>query len=172
MDDHKAYTVLYHDGDKETYELGSMELATIVQKARESSDVPHNSPEHGQLLECPKNGSRISVFWESEGEYFDGAVKKCKGAEIFIEYDDGDKEWIDFREHKWRILSHLDASIRYSIGTPVKKYFAGHGWFGGIIASSRNGYIVVYDDGDEEVFVRDSIELATIVQKAGEETSS
>jgi hypothetical protein len=49
---------------------------------------------------------------------------------------------------------------RYSAGTKVKKFFAGHGWFLGEIASIDEEHCcyVRYEDGDEENYLLDELE--------------
>jgi hypothetical protein len=49
---------------------------------------------------------------------------------------------------------------RYSTGTKVKKFFEGHGWFLGEIASIDEEYCcyVRYEDGDEENYLLDELE--------------
>jgi hypothetical protein len=49
---------------------------------------------------------------------------------------------------------------RYSAGTKVKKFFEGHGWFLGEIASIDEDYCcyVRYEDGDEENYLLDELE--------------
>lgn len=39
-------------------------------------------------------GTRVRVFWEGEGEWFEGVVvdyDKTKG--FFVQYDDGEQQW-------------------------------------------------------------------------------
>jgi hypothetical protein len=49
---------------------------------------------------------------------------------------------------------------RYSVGTKVKKFFEGHGWFLGEIASIDDGHccFVRYEDGDKENYLLDELE--------------
>jgi len=55
---------------------------------------------------CPRVsvGMRLSVYWDGEDEYFDGKVTKVNGAKAFVEYDDGDKEWVDLEKVPFRIV--------------------------------------------------------------------
>lgn len=53
-------------------------------------------------------GARVAVFWDGEGKYFTGTVtKEAPGTKkpFFIEYDDGDKEWMTFHGERFRLLS-------------------------------------------------------------------
>jgi hypothetical protein len=53
-------------------------------------------------------GTRVSVYWEGDGKYYDGIVsreRKNSDRKHYLEYDDGEAaHWIDFREHWVRIL--------------------------------------------------------------------
>mmetsp|Transcript_14209 Transcript_14209/g.27194 ORF Transcript_14209/g.27194 Transcript_14209/m.27194 type:complete len:1061 (-) Transcript_14209:126-3308(-) len=53
-------------------------------------------------------GSRVSVFWDGESAYFHATVTRerpHKKKRFYLEYDDGDCEWINLRKEKWRLLS-------------------------------------------------------------------
>jgi hypothetical protein len=61
-------------------------------------------------------GTRVEVYWDGEGTYFPGILtKKSKrsnqGDCFFIEYDDGDREWI----HLDREIYRLEESPRTSV---------------------------------------------------------
>lgn len=51
-------------------------------------------------------GSRVSIYWEHDQAFFDATVtdRKQRGKPFFVEYDDGDEEWIDLRKHKLRLI--------------------------------------------------------------------
>jgi hypothetical protein len=54
-------------------------------------------------------GTRVAVYWDGDDEFFPGTVTKERNAEtyrkrFFLKYDDGDREWIDFSRHKFRVL--------------------------------------------------------------------
>lgn len=39
-------------------------------------------------------GTRVSVFWEGEGEWFEGVVAEYDAAKgLFVQYDDGEEQW-------------------------------------------------------------------------------
>jgi hypothetical protein len=61
-------------------------------------------------------------------------------------------------EEEARISTNL--LTRYSVGTKVKKFFKGHGWFLGEIASIDEEYCcyVRYEDGDKENYLLDELE--------------
>jgi hypothetical protein len=63
--------------------------------------APHN--ECKDLFDV-KVGCRVAVFWDGENAYFEGTVtreRRNHKRRHFIEYDDGDQEWIDFTKHKF-----------------------------------------------------------------------
>jgi hypothetical protein len=64
----------------------------------------------------------------------------------------------DEYEEEGRISRSL--LTRYSVGTKVKKFFEGYGWFLGEIASIDEEYCcyVRYEDGDEENYLLDELE--------------
>ncbi len=52
-------------------------------------------------------GCRVAVFWDGENAYFEGTVtreRRNHKRRYFIEYDDGDREWIDFTKHKFYLV--------------------------------------------------------------------
>jgi hypothetical protein len=53
-----------------------------------------------------KVGCRVAVFWNGEGEFFEGVVtKERKGKKPFyVEYDDGDKEWVNFEKELFHLV--------------------------------------------------------------------
>jgi hypothetical protein len=53
-------------------------------------------------------GTRVEVYWDGEGQYFAGTLTKAssrhnRGDCFFIEYDDGDKEWIHLDREIYRL---------------------------------------------------------------------
>lgn len=59
-------------------------------------------------------GSRVSVYWEENQKFHPGTVTdvRIRGIPFFLEYDDGDEEWIDLRKHKFRLLLNKFCSRR------------------------------------------------------------
>jgi Helicase associated domain len=60
-------------------------------------------------------GSRVAVYWEGEDEYFDGTVTKERfggqKANFLVDYDDGDKAWIDFAKVTFRVLQEASRNV-------------------------------------------------------------
>jgi hypothetical protein len=53
-------------------------------------------------------GDRLAVYWDGEDAFFEGTVTKerpHKKKRFFLEYDDGDQEWINLRKNNFQILS-------------------------------------------------------------------
>lgn len=49
-------------------------------------------------------GARVAVFWDGENAYFRGTVTRQRKKKFFVEYDDGDREWIKLAKHRFRLL--------------------------------------------------------------------
>jgi hypothetical protein len=51
-------------------------------------------------------GSRLAVYWEVDGKYFEATVLRRRDMSMtwYLEYDNGDREWIDLGPHKFRLL--------------------------------------------------------------------
>jgi hypothetical protein len=51
-------------------------------------------------------GSRVAVYWEEDDEFFPGTItdRSFRGKPFYLEYDDGEGEWIDLRKHRFRLL--------------------------------------------------------------------
>jgi len=108
-------------------------------------------------------GSRIAVYWSDDDEYYSGQIKfvQKKKQRVFVEYDDGDSEWVDLKKSKVKpdvsasgrnvdaILKAVVQGSRVSVWWPAeKKYFPAE--VRKIVASKPKHHFLVYDDGDEE----------------------
>lgn len=50
-------------------------------------------------------GRRVRVFWPQEREWFQGKIAAFDGkASHHVEYNDGDKEWLNLADQKWELL--------------------------------------------------------------------
>ena len=59
-------------------------------------------------------GHRVAVYWSGDDEYYEGKVLKRNKKQynrFYIEYDDGDHEWIDVRKRKFRHVDESSATI-------------------------------------------------------------
>jgi hypothetical protein len=60
-----------------------------------------------QLQDRIQVGTRVAVYWDGDDEFFPGTVTKERKSHrkcFFLKYDDGDREWIDFSRHTFRVL--------------------------------------------------------------------
>jgi hypothetical protein len=108
------------------------------------------------------------VLWSDDEEYYRATVTQeqmSKKRPLSLIYDDGDSEWVDLRQHKFRLVEgapYSSDSQKYPIGTIVKAFFRGSGWWNGEITSyDGKFYRIIYEDGDTET--ASEKELASIV---------
>jgi len=102
----ERYNVLLRGGDDDdgTEEIDGAERETS------DDDDDDGGARSASSERCVRVGTRISVWWEAYGAYFDGAVtriefeKRRRRAYYFVEYDDGDAEWILLGERKYEVL--------------------------------------------------------------------
>jgi hypothetical protein len=62
-------------------------------------------------------GSRVAVFWPDDRMYYEGTVtrQRDKKNPFYLEYDDGEKEWIDFREHRVRLSDKPPVNMKHRL---------------------------------------------------------
>ena len=59
----------------------------------------------------PIEGSRVSVYWPGEDDWFDGTVKAVdKRGRSFVSYDDGQIEILHFALERFKLLDNTPAS--------------------------------------------------------------
>lgn len=102
--------VKYDDGDVEW-------MDSTTTRYRGSSKPDIFLKEHTLSTEKKKQqiaklhiGSRLSVWWPHEKQYYTGGLKKIRTLENqphFIEYDDGDTEWTNLLHRKFWKLSRF-----------------------------------------------------------------
>jgi hypothetical protein len=49
----------------------------------------------------------VAIYWDSEGKYFTGTIKRFKPTRkrpYYVKYDDGDREWINFIKERYYIV--------------------------------------------------------------------
>ena len=112
-------------------------------------------------------GQRLAVFWHVYDEYFPGVVARVKpNGKAFVQYDDGDKQWVRLQEVDYVLLCDSDSASNQrpdnppisalTIGTRVIVWWQGDlEFFEGTLFEMDNSrpqdpHRVVYDDGDEE----------------------
>lgn len=82
---------------------------------RSNSATSGNENNNSGIPDCDdpslvKVGARVEVYWEEEGEYFRGIVSQYAPSNrnskpFFVLYSDGDSEWINFEQERFRLLS-------------------------------------------------------------------
>lgn len=64
------------------------------------------------LIKLVSTGTRLSIYWEDEQQYYNATVSDTRTGRCFVEYDDGEEEWIDLRNNKFRIIQELPKKRR------------------------------------------------------------
>lgn len=176
----KPFYIEYDDGDKEWIDF-SKHVFKLLNKSPPNSDKPKKSPTQNQGFESnPADvakvtiGTRVAVWWPEDRKYYNGVVTRkqpeAHWKPFFLQYDDGDEEWIDFRHHRFRILSsarkdsfeppngkrggccadisQVSIGSRLSVWWPQEKEF-----FDCTVTRNRDhkrSFYLEYDDGDRE----------------------
>ena len=137
-----------------------------------------SAAENGPDVTLIRVGSRVSVWWPEDRRYYKGTVTRkqpdANWRPFFLEYDDGDEEWIDFRHHKFRILSAEEEKQRADPSTSAKVKADGRNadvsrvWIGSRLSvwwpeeqeyfdccvtryrDHKRAFYLEYDDGDRE----------------------
>lgn len=149
--------------------------APSTKKQRKASTDSYSSDLIAQEVSQIKVGTRVAVWWPDDRRYYEGVVSKkqpeASWRPFFLEYDDGEEEWIDFRQHKFKILSKAAAEERSVspagkadnttsdpskvwIGTRLSVWWPQEEeYFDGIVTRYRDhkrSFYLEYDDGDRE----------------------
>lgn len=152
--------VEYDDGEREWLDLHKTTIR-ILQDTKSSS---HDSSGTGKINTQAKGlkvGSRVSIWWPAEKEYFDAKVARivhsqnCKKPH-FVEYDDGDSEWINLYFRNFKILSSvadLEPGSRISVWWDAENTFY-EATVKKILTHETNviarPHFLEYEDGDSE----------------------
>jgi len=104
---------------------GDIAESKIPKKAKKAADfseqrIPKKAvkPDDVGGLQIPKTatkvavGMRVSIFWPDDNAFYTGEVTKRRLSRYphFVEYDDGETEWINFNEHTYRIIDESGAT--------------------------------------------------------------
>ena len=97
-----------HEEEEEEYE-----------HEEEEEDTPSRPP----TLEI---GTRVTVYWSDDDQWYKGTVAKAARSrteeeDVWIEYDDGDKDWMNIRKQKWRQSTKPDRFIMKEPLSFIKK---------------------------------------------------
>mmetsp|Transcript_18889 Transcript_18889/g.31236 ORF Transcript_18889/g.31236 Transcript_18889/m.31236 type:complete len:241 (+) Transcript_18889:50-772(+) len=114
-------------------------------------------------------GRRVLVYWAEDDDYFEGTVtwrgRKRQRGQVFVDYDDGDGEWVDVQKRKVKLadsddsrgrthasrvdVSNIYVESRVSVWWPAEEeYF--DATVTDIDDSNYTPFFLEYDDGDSE----------------------
>ena len=98
-------------------------------------------------------GDIVEANWKGGGCWFQGRIADCKDAEVFVEYLDGDREWIA-DERLIRKIAPIpeNTPIPYQRGDTVEGNWKARGvWYAGVVRDIKQNVVLVhYMDGDKE----------------------
>lgn len=78
-------------------------------KSNTSNDNTKKQPAFNNLQASKVQlNAKLAVFWRDDRKYYACVVKKKEGHNFFLEYDDGENEWLDLRTEKFRFLEDDD----------------------------------------------------------------
>lgn len=81
-------------------------------KVASPQKAPPPPPEH-PLLAKLKMGDRIEVYWRDDDEYYAATVTQQRKASYFLEYDDGQTEWLDLAQETFRAIPNRSSNRRH-----------------------------------------------------------
>lgn len=164
------YCIAYKDGCRE--ELSEDQVAAILD-TKSSSKTQRNNK---QTRHYPV-GTTLRKYFGRQHGWFRGTVVRRSGSMYRIKYEDDDSEDMSEKELSGLVVKESPppaaASSKkkkaaskgkhpYPVGTKVRKYFQGHGWFtGAVTAFDGKKYSVKYEDDDSETMTKAA--LAVIV---------
>lgn len=186
----KLFYLEYDDGEKEWINFLNHRFRLLRDsKRRNSLRVPvesgPDSNDSDNKLELSPDvgfvavGSRVAVWWSEDRKYYPGIVKEQSEGKLpfFLKYDDGETEWINFRNHRFRLETKRKAvrvdrrkkrpefkpkedsdskakDIEVSVGTRVAVWWLeDRRYYRGIVTKQRKrkpSLFLEYDDGEEE----------------------
>ncbi|GKY98859.1 hypothetical protein MPSEU_000841900 [Mayamaea pseudoterrestris] len=74
--------------------------------ARGTFHEPANDKEARKSIATIREGSRVSVWWDGEAAFFTGTISLVREGKrpFLLDYDDGDREWVDLMSERFRVL--------------------------------------------------------------------
>jgi hypothetical protein len=93
-------------------------------------------------------GERVQCNWKGGGKFYPGRVADKEGFKLYIQYDDGDKEYT--KQSMCQPL--MGPSGGMMEGSPVScRWKNGGTWYPGVIARKTGEHVFIhYSDGDKE----------------------
>jgi hypothetical protein len=112
----RPFYLEYDDGEAEWIDFRQHKFK-ILRIDEEEKDASHSARKAADPCSDPSKvwiGTRLSVWWPQEEEYFDCTVTRYRDHKrpFYLEYEDGDREWIDLAEHKFFIIDNETSSQR------------------------------------------------------------
>ena len=121
----------YNDGDKEH---------TMASKCRPQATVSMDAMTQGSAVECR---------WKNGAKWYRGVIAEKTGQQVFIHYNDGDKEHTTLS--KCRALNAAPSAELVRGSLVVCNWKGGGTWYPGVIAEKTgNAVFIKYNDGDQE----------------------
>ncbi len=122
----------YNDGDKE-HTTGAM-----CQPLAVAANAPLDK------------GSSVECLWKGGKTWYPGVIAEKTGKQVFIHYNDGDKEHTSIGKCRAKGAAAPTGSL--GKGSPVSCNWKGGGtWFPGVIAEKTGDAVFIhYNDGDKE----------------------
>lgn len=100
-------------GKSRQYDATDEDTSSVKNTEGNNVDDEADGSVNGDVCDFITVGSRVSVFWEGDGIYYNGVVTRERenaARKHYLEYDDGEcAHWIDFKEHWVRLIPSDDA---------------------------------------------------------------
>lgn len=115
-DDDKRVLVEYDDGDVDWMDPATDKWRSFIKKGTSAQQ------EQEEKVSRQEIGSRISIWWPQEKEYYTGALVEIDNSDEHshphrISYDDGDEEWTNLHHRKWKRVEVK--ALRLKVGSRV-----------------------------------------------------
>jgi DNA mismatch repair protein MSH6 len=118
-------------------------LSPSDQTSSKYKDVPttvvQNNDKSRPVL--PQIGSRIEAYWPDDDEWYSATVSKQRGKQHFLEYDDGQTEWIDLSTERFRIVCSSSSAKNSTEAKPGTSTSS---------TSNKRRRIQIQDDDEDE----------------------
>jgi hypothetical protein len=106
--DEGRFLVRYYAGEGEEWvDCRNRKVKVIEFRERKTHVVKEGDTQMSSDLSKIRVGSRVALWWAGDSAYYPGTVTRAgaNNTSYYLEYDDGEKEWVDFRRHSFRLLS-------------------------------------------------------------------
>ncbi|DAZ94114.1 TPA: hypothetical protein N0F65_008978 [Lagenidium giganteum] len=154
-------------GERSGDEYDEEEFEDYSDSFEDDEDEEPSIPKDGKSSahQSDEVGERVQVFWEDDNVWFDGVVRRTRGQEVYIDYDDGESAWeatsllrVSPELYDWAPQQYDQLQVKQSedqkcdlTDRAVAVYWPEENeWFKGAVrtANSMHGLLVCYEDGD------------------------